>query len=163
MGRIHTSISTQKCTTCSILSVWDSKLQEHLFTQDEHKHVPDMLKLSCFEGPSAGMEFSKPGVTLSIGRTKASKIWIHDPVVSEKHGKLEWTGQSWQLYDIGSSNGTKVNGTTLEPEGKSPTQHPYLGASLRSQGTSKKANQVRQYLSRGDKMLVKNGQPTKVL
>ena len=94
--------------------------------QDDHRHIPDILKLACFEGPNAGTEYTKPGSLLTIGRTKASKIWVRDPSVSEKHGKLEWTGQVWRLFDMGSSNGTKLNGNALESEGEAAIAKQYL-------------------------------------
>lgn len=69
-------------------------------------------------GPSAGTEFCKPGIfKLTVGRTKASKVWIKDSAVSEKHGEVFWEATAWMLQDKGSSNGTMLNGTLLEAEG----------------------------------------------
>lgn len=86
--------------------------------QEKDSHVPDIFSLQAIEGPSTGTEYAKPGNSLSVGRTKSSKVWIQDPAVSEKHGKFEWSGSCWMLYDLGSSNGTKVNGTSLDREGR---------------------------------------------
>lgn len=40
-----------------------------------------------------------------------------DPAVSERHGAIAWTADGWTLTDVGSSNGTLVNGERLEPNG----------------------------------------------
>lgn len=80
--------------------------------------MPAELRLKATAGPSAETEFYKPGVLkLSVGRTRASKIWIKDSAVSEKHAQLWWEGKAWVLQDTDSSNGTTVNGNALEPHG----------------------------------------------
>ena len=51
---------------------------------------------------------------------QASKLHIKgDPAVSERHGAIAWTAEGWTLTDVGSSNGTLVNGERLEPNGGS--------------------------------------------
>ena len=79
--------------------------------------MPHALKLECFEGPCKGTSFSRGEHLQTVGRTRTSKIWIKDPAVSEKHAELEWAGGVWFLRDVGSSNGTKVNGITLDAAG----------------------------------------------
>lgn len=80
--------------------------------------MPDLLQLVCFEGPCEGVMFSKPSTVLTVGRTNRSKICVKDPSVSEKHAKIEWSGKGWFLQDLGSSNGTKVNGQSLQEDGQ---------------------------------------------
>ena len=85
---------------------------------EDEETVPDELKLKVTAGPSADTEFSKPGLLkLTVGRTRASKIWIKDSAVSEKHAEIFWEGNCWLLQDQGSSNGTLLNGITLEAKG----------------------------------------------
>ena len=72
------------------------------------------------EGPAAGQAFDKLArfeVVASVGRTKASTVHIKDPGVSEKHGAFSWSPGGWLLCDLGSSNGTSVNGKALDSEG----------------------------------------------
>ena len=67
-------------------------------------------------GPAEGQVIDHPPrlqTVLTVGRTKASRVHIKDPAVSEKHGEIRWTGAGWELRDLGSSNGTKVNGRAL--------------------------------------------------
>lgn len=44
-------------------------------------------------------------------------------VVSGEHATLTWTGQGWELRDLGSRNGTWVDGVRLEP-GKATSLRP---------------------------------------
>ena len=46
-----------------------------------------------------------------------SQSVIKDPAVSEKHAEFSWEGTAWTLRDLGSSNGTAVNGCRLQGEG----------------------------------------------
>jgi GAF domain-containing protein len=50
------------------------------------------------------------GETLEIGRDPACGLVVEDPRVSKRHARLDWTGSGWALADLGSKNGTTVNG-----------------------------------------------------
>ena len=79
-----------------------------------------MLRLTVNGGPAEGQVVDRPPclcTVLTVGRTKASRVHIKDPAVSEKHGEIRWTGAGWELRDLGSSNGTKVNGRALAADG----------------------------------------------
>ncbi|RLL69432.1 DUF1707 and FHA domain-containing protein [Streptomyces sp. Z26] len=47
---------------------------------------------------------------LSIGRAPGSMLRLNDFSVSRLHAQLRSTGDGWTLRDLGSSNGTWVNG-----------------------------------------------------
>lgn len=47
---------------------------------------------------------------LSIGRAPGSVLRLNDFSVSRMHAQLRNTGEGWTLRDLGSSNGTWVNG-----------------------------------------------------
>lgn len=83
--------------------------------------APDILELHVIEGPAKGQALPKPArcqTTLTVGRTKASKMHIKgDPAVSERHAVIAWAPDGWTLADVGSSNGTLVNGERLEADG----------------------------------------------
>lgn len=51
---------------------------------------------------------------LTIGRLPESDIVIDSPAVSRVHARLEWSDGSWQLEDLGSTNGTFVEGRRVE-------------------------------------------------
>lgn len=73
------------------------------------------LTLCMERGPKEGQEFDGTHLKrVNIGRTRTSNYPIKDPTVSQKHAVIEWKLQHWTLVDVGSSNGTAVNGTNLE-------------------------------------------------
>jgi hypothetical protein len=78
--------------------------------------VPAALRLHVLEGPQAGKQLEKKGLSLRVGRTTKSALYIKDPAISEQHGEVVWCEGSWQLRDLGSTNGTSVNGGALAGE-----------------------------------------------
>lgn len=48
-----------------------------------------------------------------LGRSPASDLRINEPRVSSEHARLRWTGTSWEIRDLGSKNGTFVEGRRL--------------------------------------------------
>jgi len=53
---------------------------------------------------------------LSVGRTDENTIQIDDPSVSTHHAELTVSGGEYRLKDLGSTNGTRLNGAPLEGE-----------------------------------------------
>jgi adenylate cyclase len=52
----------------------------------------------------------RPGVPLVLGRALSSDLPVLDPTVSRRHAELQVESESVSLRDLGSSNGTFVNG-----------------------------------------------------
>ena len=52
----------------------------------------------------------RDGETLEIGRDPQCGLVLEDSRVSKRHARLRWTGSAWALDDLGSKNGTIVNG-----------------------------------------------------
>jgi hypothetical protein len=57
---------------------------------------------------------------LSIGRAPGSVLRLSDVTVSRFHAQLSASGAGWSLRDLGSSNGTWVNGRRVT--GKTPVR-----------------------------------------
>ncbi len=57
-----------------------------------------------------------PGpTTWIIGSAPACDVVVSQPSVSGQHCRLQFEGQQWLLEDLGSTNGTYVDGTALVP------------------------------------------------
>jgi hypothetical protein len=50
------------------------------------------------------------GETVEIGRGDRCGLVLEDRRVSKRHARLVWTGEGWRVEDLGSKNGTTVNG-----------------------------------------------------
>lgn len=55
-----------------------------------------------------------PGQVMSVGRASTNRIVLHDEVCSRNHCEILQHGTSWILRDLGSRNGTLVNGAKAE-------------------------------------------------
>lgn len=52
----------------------------------------------------------KASDVITIGRGDNNSIVINSPKVSRNHARIEWNGEHFTVSDLGSSNGTFVNG-----------------------------------------------------
>jgi hypothetical protein len=50
-----------------------------------------------------------------IGRATSCTLPISESYASSEHAKISWSGSHWELRDLGSRNGTFVDGQRLEP------------------------------------------------
>ena len=63
--------------------------------------------------PAAGSVFALDAIT-SIGRDVNNSIVLEDEFVSASHAALTYRGQAWYVEDLGSTNGTFVNGSQVD-------------------------------------------------
>jgi len=62
-----------------------------------------------------GHSFQLPyGEHIVIGRLKSCEVHLDDRNVSRRHAELEPEGAGWVLVDLGSTNGTLVNGREVD-------------------------------------------------
>ncbi|HEX6270621.1 MAG TPA: FHA domain-containing protein [Anaerolineales bacterium] len=64
-------------------------------------------------GPTPGAAYTLEGDQLMIGRDSTNEIVINDAEVSRRHARLTFQGGKYVLEDLGSTNGTFVNGQRL--------------------------------------------------
>ena len=53
-------------------------------------------------------------VTYAIGRSADTDFVIDDRTVSRRHATIRREGELWILVDLGSTNGTRVNGARVD-------------------------------------------------
>lgn len=54
--------------------------------------------------------------SLKIGRQASCRIVFNDSNVSREHAQLRRSADGWKLLDLGSTNGTKINGVKINEE-----------------------------------------------
>ncbi len=61
-------------------------------------------------GPSQGSRFLITSAGASIGRAATNEIFLDDVTVSRKHAEISVEGKAFQFSDLGSLNGSYING-----------------------------------------------------
>ena len=69
--------------------------------------------LIVIRGPRQGFRYFVTHPDMAIGRDATAEISISDPSISRKHAKVLKTPNGIQLTDLGSANGTVINGAKI--------------------------------------------------
>jgi pSer/pThr/pTyr-binding forkhead associated (FHA) protein len=72
------------------------------------------VTLKVLEGMERGQVYSKLPLPVTIGRESDSDVQLNDDRVSRAHAKLQDHGGRVILTDLGSTNGTRVNGHPIQ-------------------------------------------------
>ncbi len=77
---------------------------------------PGVLEIRC------GDEVSRCPLTgsLTIGRASDNAVVLNDPQVSRRHARIEWGEDGCRVVDLGSANGTRLNGAEIPPRVPQP-------------------------------------------
>ncbi|MEW2476968.1 FHA domain-containing protein [Micromonospora gifhornensis] len=75
---------------------------------EQHPQLLPMLTVAA--GPMRGLSFRLRAQPMVIGRDTAADIVVHDPHMSRRHAEIRLAGDGVSLLDLGSTNGTWVNG-----------------------------------------------------
>ncbi len=76
--------------------------------------------LIVIRGPEQGHRFFLTNDTMVVGRDATADISIPDKSISRQHARLEKAGENIVIVDMGSANGTIINGKKMPPS--SPAQ-----------------------------------------
>lgn len=76
----------------------------------------NVYRLSVRRGPEEGQTFPLSSSTVTVGRDPVAEIVFSDPEVSRQHARFTRTDEGYQLQDLGSTNGTFVDGRRLGGE-----------------------------------------------
>ncbi len=70
--------------------------------------------VACIRGPLAGRTFILGNQPLTIGRATNNLVVITSPRASRHHAYIQREGTVFVIYDLGSANGTLVNGQRVQ-------------------------------------------------
>lgn len=71
------------------------------------------FQLTMRSGPNPGTVYALESEQINIGRDSSNEIAVNDAEVSRRHARLSFQGGKYVLEDMGSTNGTFVNGQRL--------------------------------------------------
>jgi len=74
---------------------------------------PRSITLTMRQGPNPGHRFTVTKNNITIGRLPTNDVSIPDQQVSRHHANITWENDRFVIRDLGSANGTAVNGTHL--------------------------------------------------
>jgi pSer/pThr/pTyr-binding forkhead associated (FHA) protein len=75
--------------------------------------MADQFQLVMRSGPTPGAVYPLEGDQIMVGRDSANGVAINDAEVSRRHARLTFQGGKYVIEDVGSTNGTFVNGQRL--------------------------------------------------
>lgn len=67
-------------------------------------------------GPKPGNVYALKLPVINVGRDLTNDIVIQDPEISRFHISLHWTDSGYEVQELGSTNGTMLNGVSLPPK-----------------------------------------------
>jgi pSer/pThr/pTyr-binding forkhead associated (FHA) protein len=80
----------------------------------EDRAVPPGAAIRVLRGFYEGLELPLDRDWLVIGRGRGADLVIHEPTISRAHAAVGFREGSFFVQDLGSTNGTFVNGTRRE-------------------------------------------------
>jgi S-DNA-T family DNA segregation ATPase FtsK/SpoIIIE len=91
-----------------------------------------VLRVHVVGGSDAGLVAALPRGVLTVGRNPACDLVLTDPDVSRQHAAITGTTAGISVHDLGSTNGTYLDGTAVDADGAAmtPGQLLRLGESL---------------------------------
>lgn len=87
-------------------------------------------KLLGTSGHLTGTTLFLSSEEVSIGREPSNQLWIPDPVLSRRHCLITSDGEHFFVRDLGSRNGTLVNGVPVEQQQLRPGDQITIGNSV---------------------------------
>jgi pSer/pThr/pTyr-binding forkhead associated (FHA) protein len=108
-----------ECPTCGASLEGATEAFAPVSVEAEHPADPRVDSatgpvLVVHKGPDVGERFFIDRPTLAIGRGPECDIFLNDFTVSRSHAVLEMAGTEVSVRDVGSLNGTYVNGVRVD-------------------------------------------------
>lgn len=76
-------------------------------------HAQRHARVRVLDGECAGLEVELPAVGLVVGSEAACDLRISDPWVSRRHCSIAPTAKGFAIVDLGSRNGTTIDGVSV--------------------------------------------------
>lgn len=96
-------------TTITFHPTLPSDPVDHEVVVELGEDLAERALLIVKRGPNAGTRFSLEAALVTVGRHPESDIFLDDITVSRRHVELHWNGETYELRDVGSLNGSYVN------------------------------------------------------
>ncbi|OPY57192.1 MAG: Oxoglutarate dehydrogenase inhibitor [Pelotomaculum sp. PtaU1.Bin035] len=87
-------------------------------------------RLQVEAGPDRGRCFELGAIPLVVGRHAGCDVVLNDTSVSRRHARLEWRQGQYTVTDLGSTNGTRVNGLRISTKTLKPGDVLTLGTTI---------------------------------
>jgi two-component system, NtrC family, sensor kinase len=86
--------------------------------------------LFVIQGRDQGTKIELEDGTMGLGRDSSNPIQVHDTEVSRRHAEIRRAGAIYLVADLGSSNGTFVNGKRIEQHELTSGDRVQVGSTL---------------------------------
>jgi signal transduction histidine kinase len=87
-------------------------------------------RLILIKGADEGKQFELTQPVHTVGRDSTSSIRLVDTEVSRRHAEFRFVNGAWQVRDVGSANGTFVNGQPATDTPLQPGDRVQIGQSV---------------------------------
>ena len=74
-----------------------------------------MASLFVIQGADQGKRFEFTSSPVALGRDSSNAVRLHDTEISRRHAELRLERDGYRIVDLGSANGTFVNGQRRRP------------------------------------------------
>lgn len=87
-----------------------------------------MARLIVIKGPDEGRQIDLPDKeVVTIGRDRNNRFVLHDTEVSRRHAEVAYRNGIWIVRDVGSANGTQLNGQAIRDTPLTSGDHIQIG------------------------------------
>jgi signal transduction histidine kinase/pSer/pThr/pTyr-binding forkhead associated (FHA) protein len=87
-------------------------------------------RLIVIKGTDEGRQYALTGDVLPAGRDSTSKVRLSDTEVSRRHAEFVRTAEGYRVRDVGSANGTFVNGQSVRDVLLQQGDHVQIGQTV---------------------------------
>jgi small-conductance mechanosensitive channel len=95
--------------------------------QEEGAGAPPAARLYVSHGPDRGSSYALDGEVVTVGRSSACTYTVTEPRASKEHLRVAWRDGAYHAEDLGSQNGTLVNGQALAVRALRHLDHVAIG------------------------------------